>query len=66
MDLDPLILKQIGDVQNKVIKTLLGSSEKIILTFECVGKGNTTLRLVYHKSWEAPIENMFQVSVIVN
>ncbi|NAT10580.1 hypothetical protein C4E22_03400 [ANME-1 cluster archaeon AG-394-G06] len=54
--LDELVLQQVGDIVSVPESDLLGAPSKQIATFEVVGAGNTTIKMVYHRPWETEAE----------
>jgi inhibitor of cysteine peptidase len=67
VSLDTSILKQVGEPAFTPSSTLVGSAGQMTLRFEAAGSGQTTLHLVYHRSWEtgvAPLKS-FDVTVQV-
>jgi len=66
-DMDIAVLKQVGETEFKTRSDLVGASGILILRFETIGRGETTLNLVYHRPWEEdiPPEEIFEVSVVV-
>jgi len=53
--LDTSILKQVGEPAFTPVSTLVGASGQVTLRFEAVGSGETTLHLIYHRSWETGV-----------
>ncbi len=67
-NLETSIVKQAGDVAFTPASTAIGASGQVVLRFEAVGSGETTLQLVYHRSWEtgvAPLQT-YEVTVQVD
>lgn len=66
-ELDEDILKQMGEAEFEPQSDLIGAPGVLTLRFEAVGAGETTLNLVYHRSWEKDVEPLeaFSVSVVV-
>ena len=57
--IDAAILQQVGEVQYASDSNLTGSGGVETFTFTVVGSGETTLTLIYHRTWEegvAPID----------
>lgn len=67
IEVDPAILKQVGDVDYKADSMLIGSGGVNTYTFEAVASGSTRLKLVYRRSWEidAPPLQTFELVVTV-
>jgi len=68
--LDTTILKQKGDWDFEADNTtpgFVGSPGKITMRFEALGAGQTTLKLVYHQSFDpsTPPAETFEVTVLV-
>ncbi|HEX2914396.1 MAG TPA: protease inhibitor I42 family protein [Chloroflexia bacterium] len=66
--IDNKILKLNGEPEFQPANALAGSGGKMILNFDTVGAGTTTLKLIYHRVFEpnvAPL-NTYQVTVTVN
>ncbi len=61
------VLKQIGDAEFQADRSdVVGGPGKIVLRFEAAAAGQTTLHLVYHRSWESEApQKDFQVTVVV-
>jgi inhibitor of cysteine peptidase len=64
---DGAILRQIGERIYTRDSNLIGAGGKMSFCFEAVGTGKTTLRLIYHRSWEknVPPAKTFEVTVVV-
>jgi len=54
--LDELVLEQIGGIVDVPESDLMGAPSKQIATFEVVGAGNATIKMVYHRPWETDVE----------
>ncbi len=57
--LDDLVLRQVGDiafVQDYAEPGLVGVPGVQIATFEVVGAGDATIKMVYHRPWETEVE----------
>jgi inhibitor of cysteine peptidase len=54
--LDELVLRQIGGIVDVPESDLIGAPSKQIATFEVVGTGDTTIKMVYHRPWETEVE----------
>lgn len=67
VSLDTSILKQVGEPAFTPSSTMVGASGQVTLRFEAAGSGQTTLHLVYHRSWEAGVAPLktFDVTVQV-
>lgn len=65
--LDGDVLKQVGEADYEPQSKLAGAPGVEILHFEAVGSGRTSLRLIYHRSWEKDVEPLetFSVEVVV-
>lgn len=67
-DMDPAILKQIGEPAYTPASNQLGAPGKIALTFQAVKTGQAKLVLNYMRAFEkdsAPL-NTFEVTLVVN
>lgn len=66
-EIDESVLKQFGEAEYKADSKLIGAGGMITYTFEAVQQGTTTLKLIYHRSWETdvPPEKEFLVTVNV-
>ncbi len=67
-NLDTSILKQVGDAAYTPESSAVGAPGQLVLRFEAVGSGETTLQLIYHRSFEtgvAPLQT-FEVTVQVD
>ncbi|MFC2055485.1 protease inhibitor I42 family protein [Chloroflexota bacterium] len=66
-DLDEQVLRQAGETEFKPESDAIGAGGVQTLRFETVKTGQTTLKLVYHRSWEADVEpaETFSVQVVV-
>ena len=64
---DASILMQVGKTEFKADSKLLGAGGKIIMRFKAAGAGQTSLRLVYHRSFEknVPPLKTFEVTIVV-
>nr|QNO54842.1 hypothetical protein PAHOCELH_00003 [Methanosarcinales archaeon ANME-1 ERB7] len=54
--LDDQVLRQVGDIAFVPESYLIGASGVQIVTFEVVGAGQRTIKLVYHRPWETDVE----------
>ena len=54
--LDELVLQQVGDIVSVPESDLMGAPIKQIATFEVVGAGNATIKMVNRRSWETDVE----------
>jgi inhibitor of cysteine peptidase len=63
--LDELVLQQIGGIVDVPESDLMGAPSKQIATFEVVGAGDATIKMVYHRPWETDVEpvDTFTVNV---
>ena len=66
-EVDTAVLKKVGETEFETESDLVGASGVLILHFEAIGRGETPLNLVYHRSWEedVPREETFEISVVV-
>ena len=66
-ELDDQVLRQVGETEFKPESDAIGAGGVQTLRFETVNSGQTTLKLVYHRSWEADVEpaETFSVRVVV-
>ena len=66
-EINAKVLRQVGKIEFQQESELLGASGMQILRFEAVGTGQTSLKLIYHRSWEKGVEPVkiftLQVSV---
>ena len=65
-EVDEGVLKQVGEAEFEAESDAVGSGGVQTLRFETVNSGQTSLDLVYHRSWEdeEPLET-FSVQVVV-
>jgi inhibitor of cysteine peptidase len=63
--LDDLVLQQVGDIAFVPESNLIGAGGVQIATFEVVGAGDATIKMVYHRPWETDVEpaDTFTVNV---
>ena len=54
--LDELVLREIGGIVDVPESDLMGAPSKQIATFEVVGAGDATIKMVYHRPWETDVE----------
>jgi inhibitor of cysteine peptidase len=54
--LDAMVLRQIGGIVDVVEFDRYGAPIMQIATFEVVGAGNATIKMVYHRPWETDVE----------
>ena len=54
--LDDQVLRQVGDIAFVPESDLIGAGGVHIATFEVVGAGQRTIKLVYHRPWETDVE----------
>lgn len=66
-EIDESVIKQSGEAQYKSDSNLIGSGGEFTYTFEAVQSGTTTIKLIYHRSWEKdiPPEQEFAITVDV-
>ena len=64
---DSAVLKQVGEPTFKADSTAVGSGGKVTLHFQGIAAGQTTLKLIYHRSFEknVPPAKTFEVTVTV-
>jgi inhibitor of cysteine peptidase len=60
-------LQQLGEPKYTSASSLLGSAGTYVFTFKVVGNGETSLKLIYHRTWEevVPPEQTFEVTVSI-
>ena len=65
--LDEQVLRQAGEPEFEAESDLVGAGGVQILRFEAVNAGQTTLKLVYHRSWEKDVEPLetYSLQVVV-
>ncbi len=65
--IDPAVIQQSGEAEYKSDSNLIGSGGVYTFTFEGVKAGTSTLKLIYHRSWEkdVPPEEEFTITVNV-
>ena len=65
-EIDRMVLKQLSAEYDADAPQLAGSGGAEIFTFEAIGTGETSLTLVYRRSWEDvdPVET-FSVQIVV-
>ncbi len=58
-------LQQLGEPEYTAASNLLGAAGTYVFTFKVVGTGDFSLRLIYHRTWEAgvPPEQTFEVTI---
>ena len=66
--LDDLVLRQIGGIVDVPESDRPGAGGVQIATFEVVGAGNATIKMVYHRPWETDVEpvDTFTLNVTAN
>ncbi len=66
-ELDEQVLRQVGEAEFKPDSDAIGAGGVQTLRFETVNTGQTTLKLVYRRPWEADEEptETFSVQVVV-
>lgn len=67
VDLDTAILASAGEAEFKADSEALGASGMVTLKFKAAGAGATTLKLIYHRTFEPDVapEKTFEVNVTV-
>ncbi len=67
--IDTIILQKIFEkyISRKVAENIVGSGGKSIFTFKSIKKGETSLKIIYHRSFEKNVEpqNEFKLIVVV-
>jgi len=66
-ELDEGILRQLEEQEFEPQSDLIGAPGIQTLHFQAVGEGQTTLKLIYHRSWEKGVEPLkaYSVEVVV-
>lgn len=64
------ILKQVGEIefiQSQKNQSLVGAGGTILIHFEAVKSGKTSLKLIYHRPWEKDIPPIktYKVNIVV-
>ena len=64
---DPVLLKPLGAPQVKPDSERLGAPARVALRFQAIERGQTSLRLVYRRSWErdTAASRSYEVMVVV-
>jgi len=64
---DTKVIKQEGEAEFKQDKELIGAGGITTIRMVAVSKGQTTLKLDYHRPWEKdiPPEKTYQVTIVV-
>lgn len=65
-EIDDSIIKQSGEAEYKSDSDLIGSGGMFTYSFEAVQPGTTTLKLIYHRSWEKDIPPEQEFAITVN
>ncbi len=65
-EIDEAVIKQSGESEFKSESDLLGAGGVRTFTFEAVEEGTSTLKLVYHRSWEKDIPPEQEFTVTIN
>lgn len=65
-EIDEAVIKQSGESEFKSESDLLGAGGVRTFTFEAVAAGTSTLKLVYHRSWEKDIPPEQEFTVTIN
>ncbi len=65
-EIDESVIKQSGEAEYKSDSNLIGSGGMFTYNFEAVQPGVTTLKLIYHRSWEKDIPPEQEFSITVN
>jgi inhibitor of cysteine peptidase len=63
--LDDQVLRQVGEIAFVPESDLIGAGGVQIATFEAVGAGEATIKLVYHRPWETEVEPLDTFTVNV-
>ena len=66
-EINPAVLKQVGEPEFKAESDLVGAEGIVILHFEAIASGDTPLKLIYHRPWEedVPPLEIFEVGILV-
>lgn len=66
-ELDTSVLRQVGQPEFLPSSALIGAGGTMMMRFQAVGAGQTTLKLVYHRPWENKTEpaQTFSIRVVV-
>lgn len=67
IEIDPLLLKQVGEPDYKSDSKLIGAGGVITFTFEALQTGKSTVKLIYHRSFEKDVapEKTYEVFIEV-
>lgn len=65
-EIDEAVIKQSGESEYKSESDLLGAGGVRTFTFKAVAAGTSTLKLVYHRSWEKDIPPEQEFTVTIN
>lgn len=65
-EIDDSIIKQSGEAEYKSDSDLIGSGGMFTYSFEAIQPGTTTLKLIYHRSWEKDIPPEQEFAITVN
>jgi inhibitor of cysteine peptidase len=65
-EIDEAVIKQSGDSKFKSESDLMGAGGVRTFTFEAVAAGTSTLKLIYHRSWEKDIPPEQEFIVTIN
>jgi len=65
-EIDQAVIKQSGESEYKSESDLLGAGGVRTFTFEAVATGTSTLKLIYHRSWEKDIPPEQEFTVTIN
>ncbi len=60
-------LQQRGEPKYTAASNLLGAAGTYVFAFNVVGSGGTSLKLIYHRTWEEGVapEQTFEVNVLI-
>jgi inhibitor of cysteine peptidase len=66
--LEATVLRQEGEPQYEAESSQLGSGGTYTFTYTVVGKGESSLRLVYRRSWETGVapEKTYEITVVAD
>ena len=65
-ELDPAVVELVGEPAYKSDSKLIGSGGAYTFTLKALTPGSTTVKLVYHRSWETEVEPLEVYEVTLN
>lgn len=65
-EIDPAVVELVGEPDYKTDSKMVGSGGVYTFTFKGVASGQSSIKLVYHRSWEEGVAPEEEYEILVN